>query len=231
MARIALFASGTASNAQCILEHFGYLQKAPFPGGAVSDPSIRSCEIACTISDRSSSGIHQLSASAGLPGFLVSYRSGREHAEQRIRSVLAEQKVDLLVLAGYMRLLGAELVDTYAGRILNIHPSLLPAFPGMHAIERSFQSGNARAGITIHLVDAGMDTGPVIAQASFDRTTIESIVDFEKRIHRLEHILYPKVVEQVAKYIDNGQWPGANLYASGLRESLPDCYRLEDTHT
>ncbi len=231
MTRIALFASGTASNAQRILEHFGYLRAAPTPGCAVSDTATRSGEIVCTISDRSSSGIHQLAATSGLPGFIVSYRSGREHAEHRIRSVLAEQKVDLLVLAGYMRLLGAELVDTYTGRILNIHPSLLPAFPGMHAIERSFQSGAARAGITVHLVDAGMDTGPVIAQASFDRSTIESIGDFEKQIHRLEHILYPEVVEQVAEYIDNGQWPGATLNALRLRESLPDCYRLEDTHT
>lgn len=226
MARIALFASGTASNARRILEDNGYLSDTT---QRASDPADHdSVSIVCAFSDRENSGIHALAQAAGIPCETVSYQSGRAQAERYILSRLLEFRVDLLVLAGYMRILSPSTVRAYPRRILNIHPSLLPSFPGMHAIERSFAADIPRAGVTVHLVDAGVDTGPVLAQASFERSVTTSLASFEQEIHTLEHALYPGVLEQVAEYIDNGLWPDAELDAARLRAMLPDRFRLED---
>jgi len=214
MARIALFASGTATNARRLLED-----------DIRRNPTGR---IVCTLSDRTTSGVHAAAAAAGIPGHRISYGNGRDQAEADITNILAGYRVDLLVLAGYMRILSADLVQSYESRILNIHPSLLPDFPGMHAIERSFEAGTTRAGITIHLVDAGVDTGPILVQASFASAETPTLEDFEKRIHSLEHSLYPEVVEQVGDYVDNGAWPGARLNIDRLRSVIPDYARLED---
>ncbi|MFP4510972.1 MAG: formyltransferase family protein, partial [Spirochaetaceae bacterium] len=168
MARIALFASGTASNARRILEYNGYRSSGTSNYSAPA--GTRRGRIVCAISDRKNSGIHALSEAAGIPCTTVSYQPGRAQAERTILAVLREFRVDLLVLAGYMRILGPSTVRAYRDRIVNIHPSLLPAFPGMNAIERSFAAGMPRGGVTVHIVNEGVDTGRVLAQASFDRS-------------------------------------------------------------
>ena len=131
---------------------------------------------------------------ARVPSVLVPYREGRPGAEARMQRAIDEWRPDLLALAGFMRILSAEFVDKYAGRIVNIHPSLLPKYPGLHAIERSFESADRVVGITIHLVDHEVDSGKIIEQRSFERHEGETVLELERRIHALEHDTYPRVV-------------------------------------
>jgi phosphoribosylglycinamide formyltransferase-1 len=117
--------------------------------------------------------------------------------EQEIVKILRQKEVDLIVLAGYMRLIGNVLLCAFEGKIVNIHPSLLPAFPGLHAIEKAYQHGVKVFGITIHYVDKGMDTGTIIAQDSFHIVGNETLEEVENRIHQLEHQLYPKTIQKL----------------------------------
>ena len=104
---------------------------------------------------------------------------------------------ELVVLAGFMRVLTPLFVDRWKGRLVNIHPALLPSHPGAHGIADSFASGDAQLGVTVHWVDAGVDTGPIIAQRSFDRESGMTLEQAELRIHQLEHELYPRVVLEI----------------------------------
>ncbi len=108
-----------------------------------------------------------------------------------------EQPFDLLLLAGYMRLLPARVVEPYLGKILNIHPSLLPDFPGLHAIQQAWDANEEATGITVHYVDQGMDTGPIIAQASVPIDRSSPLETLERQMHAVEHILYPWTVLQL----------------------------------
>ncbi len=131
----------------------------------------------------------------GIPVLNVSYlRNSREEVEKKLISVLKEEEIDLIVLAGYMRLLTPLFVSAFKGRIINIHPALLPKYPGTHGIEESFASGDRELGITIHYVDEGMDTGPVICQKSFLRNPSDTLESTAERIHGLEHQWYPDVI-------------------------------------
>lgn len=118
------------------------------------------------------------------------------HLDRRERDLvmagwLEEHGVDLVVLAGYMHLLTEPFLQRFPGRIVNVHPSLLPAFPGAHAIADAIAAGVERTGVTIHYVDAGLDTGPVIAQEEVPVSPRETL---EERIHAVEHRLLPEVV-------------------------------------
>jgi phosphoribosylglycinamide formyltransferase-1 len=107
---------------------------------------------------------------------------------------LEEHGVELVVLAGYMHLLTRPFLDRFPGRIVNVHPSLLPAFPGAHAIRDALAAGVAETGVTVHRVDEGLDTGPVLAQEAVPLEPRESL---EERIHAVEHRLLPKVVSEL----------------------------------
>lgn len=104
---------------------------------------------------------------------------------------------DLVVLAGYMRILPPFIVERFRNRIVNIHPALLPAFPGLNAIERAYRAGCKVTGITIHFVDEGVDSGPIIEQACLRIKDGESLEHLERRIHRLEHRVYPLVIKRL----------------------------------
>jgi phosphoribosylglycinamide formyltransferase-1 len=132
-------------------------------------------------------------------------RATRQEVEQEILEILRTHEVELVVLAGYMRLLSPLLVDAYPGHIVNIHPSLLPNFPGTNAIEESFESKDHEMGITVHRVDYGMDTGPVILQRSLTRIPGESLEHAERRIHELEHQVYPEVVMNILEDIEKSK--------------------------
>jgi len=119
----------------------------------------------------------------------------REH-ELRIEELLIEHDIEVVILSGYMRLLTAKFVNKWEGRILNIHPSLLPAHPGAHAHRDVLASGDKVSGCTIHFVDAGMDTGQIIAQAKvpvFNDDTEDSLA---QRVKVEEHILYPRIIQE-----------------------------------
>ena len=109
-------------------------------------------------------------------------------------AALRERQVDTILLAGFMRRLHAPLLDGWRDRILNVHPSLLPAFPGLHAIERAFDHGARVTGCTVHLVDAELDHGPIVAQAAVEVRDDDSMESLTERLHAAEHALYPAAV-------------------------------------
>jgi phosphoribosylglycinamide formyltransferase-1 len=124
----------------------------------------------------------------------------RQSFEQALLEVLAEARVDLVCLAGFMRLLTPHFLDRFAGRVLNIHPSLLPAFPGLHAARQAVAAGVRIAGCTVHFVDAGMDSGGIIAQAAVPVESDDDEESLAARILEQEHLLYPAAVSWVAQH-------------------------------
>lgn len=179
MANLAVFASGSGSNFQVIAE-------------AVLKSSH---SVACLICDKKKAYAAVRAQNFGIPCYFVSYKGKkREEAEEEIIEILKKHDIQLVALAGYMRLLSPVLVDFLPNKIINIHPALLPKFPGTHGIEESYNSGDKELGISIHRVDYGMDTGPIIIQKSFIRSGEESLEEIEEKIHALEHQWYPQVV-------------------------------------
>ncbi|MBI3091558.1 MAG: phosphoribosylglycinamide formyltransferase [Candidatus Tectomicrobia bacterium] len=138
---------------------------------------------------------------AGVPAVCVPARKGerREEYDARLLEVLQAHEVDLVCLAGYMRILGKRLLAAYPQRILNIHPSLLPAFPGLEAQRAALEHGAKVSGCTVHFVDEGVDTGPIILQAAvpvYDEDDAETLA---ARILEREHEIYPRAIQLVAE--------------------------------
>ena len=110
---------------------------------------------------------------------------------------LRDHQIDFIILAGYMRLIGDTLLNAYENKIVNIHPSLLPAFPGKDAIGQAYRAGVKVTGVTVHYVDAGMDTGPIIAQQAVEVAYGDTEDMIAEKIHKVEHVLYPKVIQEL----------------------------------
>jgi phosphoribosylglycinamide formyltransferase-1 len=138
---------------------------------------------------------------AGLPTFIVDHRDHAERPafDRALTDALRSHQVDLVVLAGFMRVLSGELLDAFPGRVINIHPSLLPAFPGVHAQRQAYDAGVRIAGCTIHFVDRGVDTGPIIAQAAVPVHDDDDDEAVRARILAEEHRLLPAVVRAIAE--------------------------------
>jgi phosphoribosylglycinamide formyltransferase 1 len=138
---------------------------------------------------------------AGLPTFVVDHRTfaSRADFDRALLAALAAHDIDLLVLAGFMRLLGAELLARYRGRVINIHPALLPAFAGVHGQRQAFAYGVKISGCTVHFVDEGVDSGPVIAQAAVPVLDDDDEPALSARILAEEHRLLPAVVRALAE--------------------------------
>jgi len=182
MARLAVFASGNGSNFQAIAEKILKTKHT----------------IPCMICDRKKAYSLERAKNLGITSYYVPYfERTKESAEEDIIKIIEKEKIDIIALAGFMRLLSPMFAEKYKNRIVNIHPSLLPKYPGTHAIEKSYASGDKELGITIHYVDSGMDTGPIIRQESFIRNINEPIEEIEKKIHNLEYTTYPKVIEHL----------------------------------
>ncbi|TVR33086.1 MAG: phosphoribosylglycinamide formyltransferase [Spirochaetaceae bacterium] len=195
MADLAVFASGSGSNFEAIAAHLcGTAHR-----------------VACLVCDKSNAAVLQRCRRLGIASFVVCY-SGRDRvqAEQEILSIVQQRGVELIALAGFMRLLSAGFIDSFDGPILNVHPSLLPRHPGCGAIETSYRSGDNELGITIHHVDSGLDTGPVILQKSFRRTGGESLQQIEQRIHELEHQWFPTVIRRFLDNVAQGNHDGGS---------------------
>jgi phosphoribosylglycinamide formyltransferase-1 len=126
--------------------------------------------------------------------FSLDCHADREERDLVMATWLEEHGVDLVVLAGYMHLLTKPFLDRFPGRIVNVHPSLLPAFPGAHAIEDALAADVETTGVTIHLVDEGLDTGPILRQ---EEVPLEPRATLEERIHAVEHRLLPAVVREM----------------------------------
>lgn len=187
LSRIAVFASGQGSNFAALID----AQRK----GLLGDGRIE-----LLVSDKPEAPVAQRAEDAGLPALLLRPKdfASREDYEAEIVAELQRREIGLIVLAGYMRLITPVLLTPYAGRIINVHPSLLPAFAGKDAIQQALDYGVKLTGVTVHFVDGGMDTGPVIAQRSVvvrDNDTADSLAE---RIHKVEYELYPEVVGALA---------------------------------
>ncbi len=133
---------------------------------------------------------------AGIPAavFDLTEHAGREERDLAMAGWLEERGVRLIVLAGYMHLLTRPFLERFPERIVNVHPSLLPSFPGTRAIERAVDAGVETTGVTVHLVDEGIDSGPVLRQ---EPVSVEPLETLEERIHAVEHRLLPAVVQEL----------------------------------
>ncbi|WP_054943742.1 phosphoribosylglycinamide formyltransferase [Paenibacillus ihuae] len=185
--RIAVFASGQGSNFAALIE----AQRAGQLGGG---------GIELLVSDRPEAFVASRAEAAGVPALLLRPKEfgSRELYEAKIVAELKRRDIGLIVLAGYMRLITPVLLEPYAGRIINIHPSLLPAFAGKDAIGQALDYGVKLTGVTVHFVDGGMDTGPVIAQRSIEVEAGDTAESLAERIHQVEYELYPEVVAAFA---------------------------------
>ena len=186
MIRVAILASGTGTNAMKLLQHAQTLDHLMIP---------------LVIVNKRASPLLDL-VKKEFP--LVSVRlveAPKEIYENEVLSILQSHQIDWCFLAGYMKLVGPTLLNAFHGekrsRIVNIHPSLLPAYPGLHAYEQAFQANEKISGVTIHFVDAGLDTGPMIAQRSFERGKNDSLDDFITRGKNIEWKLYPEILKKL----------------------------------
>lgn len=183
MMNIAVFASGRGSNFSAIAR-------------GVKRGLIKA-NLALLVCDHAGAAVIGKAKRAGVKVALIKREdfSTKKDFEAAIIKQLRENKIELIVLAGFMRMLSPELVQEYAGRIINIHPSLLPAFKGTQGIKDAFDYGARITGVTVHFVDEKMDNGPIILQGAIkieDGDTLESL---EVKIHKLEHKLYPEAVK------------------------------------
>ncbi|CAG7645856.1 phosphoribosylglycinamide formyltransferase [Paenibacillus allorhizosphaerae] len=185
--RIAVFASGSGTNFQAI-------------ANAVQEGRL-DARIELLVCDRPQAEVVERALNAGIPvhAFKPKDYPSREAYEQEILSMLQEKGVELVVLAGYMRIITSVLVDAYWGRMINIHPSLLPSFPGLHAVRQALEHGVKVTGVTVHLVDGGLDSGPILAQRTVDIEPEDTEQSLSEKIHPIEHVLYPQVIQAIAE--------------------------------
>ena len=159
-------------------------------------------EIVLVASDVENSGILSLARGHGLKAVLVPPGPFRakldEEAENRFLTALRDEKVDLVVLAGFMRILKGEFLRAFSERVINIHPSLLPSFPGLEAWKQALDYGVKVTGCTVHFVDQGIDSGAIIAQQVVPVLDDDTAATLHARIQEAEWQLYPRAVEQVA---------------------------------
>ncbi|HVV02485.1 MAG TPA: phosphoribosylglycinamide formyltransferase [Verrucomicrobiae bacterium] len=160
-------------------------------------------EVVCVLGDVEHSGILQRARDFQIFSRHIAPGKFRakldEEAEAAFATALREKEVDLVALAGFMRILKGELLHAFSGRMINIHPSLLPSFPGLEAWKQAFDAGVKITGCTVHFVDAGVDSGPIIGQQSVPVLDDDTPASLHERIQRAEHELYPKCVAALAR--------------------------------
>lgn len=188
MKKVAIFASGSGSNFEAIVQ-------------AVQSGRLNGVEVELLVCDKPGAKVLERAHRLGIEAFVFEPKSYPDKAafEGEIVAQLQQREISLVVLAGYMRLVGDTLLSAYEGRIINLHPSLLPAFTGKDAIGQALAYGVKITGVTVHVVDAGLDTGPIIAQipvAVQDNDTAETLAS---RIHEVEHGLLVDVIQWIAE--------------------------------
>jgi len=162
---------------------------------AVNDGRIPNAEMSIVISDKANAGGLDLAKERGIETRAIERRGRtREEHEREIITCLREHQVDLVCLAGYMRLLSPCFIEAFRGKILNIHPSLLPAFPGLDAQRQALEHGAKVSGCTVHFVDETLDGGPIIAQRTVPVIEGDTVETLSTRILEQEHKLYPEAV-------------------------------------
>lgn len=180
---VVVFISGSGSNMEALAK--------------AADSADYPARIAAVISDQPQAAGIEKAKSRNIPTHIIERKtfSSKQQHEEAILEYLDNYQPDILCLAGYMRLISPHLIAPYQGRILNIHPSLLPLFPGLDTHQRALDAGMKIAGCTVHIVTEGMDTGPILAQAAIPVLDDDTRETLAKRILRAEHCLYPAALE------------------------------------
>lgn len=182
--KLAILVSGTGSNMEEIAKN--------------CIRSFINAEVAFVASDKSDAAGLEKARYLGISTMVLPYlEEGKENAEKVLIDKILKEQVDWLVLAGFMRILSAGLVQKLSGKIVNIHPSLLPAFPGTKAIERAWNTGVKITGVTVHLVDEKIDHGQILAQEPVRVTGSETLESLERKIHDVEHRIYSRVLRDL----------------------------------
>jgi phosphoribosylglycinamide formyltransferase 1 len=184
--RVAVLVSGEGTNLQAILD---------------TVHGQEGIEVVCVGSSRSAARGLERARSAGVEA--AAFERGdypdRGARDAALADWLEGHEIDLLVLAGFMELLSADFIRRFEGRIVNVHPSLLPAFPGIRAIEQAVEAGVRVTGVTVHYVDEGVDSGPIILQEALQLPYSPEVEAMEEAIHAIEHELLPRAVRLLAR--------------------------------
>lgn len=185
MKRLAFLVSGSGTNAENLIRRIK-------TGEISADPAI-------VISNKPDAKALEKAATFGVKTVVIDHKAyaDRPAFDRALSDCLEKHKVDIIVLAGFMRLLTEGFVNRYYGRLINIHPALLPAFPGAHAIQDAWNAKVKETGVTVHFVDTGVDTGPVILQRKISVLPDDTLQTLETRIHCLEYKIYPEALNLV----------------------------------
>jgi phosphoribosylglycinamide formyltransferase-1 len=183
--RVAVLVSGEGTNLQALLDRVHGREGIDVVGVAASREQARGLERARR-------------AGVDAAVFPIDAHPDRPARDRALGDWLAERRVDLIVLAGFMEILGGEFIRRFEGRIVNVHPSLLPAFPGVRAIEQALEHGVKVMGVTVHYVDEGVDSGPIVLQEPLLLTYPRNVREIEARVHEVEHRLLPRAVRLIA---------------------------------
>jgi phosphoribosylglycinamide formyltransferase-1 len=183
--KLAVFASGNGTN-------FTALQQA------IATRSIPA-EIVLLVCDHEDAPVLKRAQAVNIPVLVVNFKhyANKAAAEAIILTALQAHQVEAVLLAGYMRIIGPTLLAAYPHHIINLHPALLPKFPGRHGIEDAFAAGVTETGVTIHYIDAGIDTGQIIAQRTVPVEAADTVETLATRIHQVEHQFYPDVLQSL----------------------------------
>lgn len=185
--RIGVLASGGGTNLQAIIDR-------------CQDGSLAT-EIAVVITNNPGAGALDRASKADIPTLCINHRdfSQREDFDNAVVNALQEAEVDLVVLAGFMRIITQTFIDAFPDRVINIHPALLPAFPGLHVQQQALDYGARFSGCTVHFVDGGVDTGPIIIQAVVPILPEDTVDTLSARILEQEHRIYPRAIQLIAE--------------------------------
>lgn len=185
--RLGVLASGGGTNLQSIIDQCGQ--------------HLIDAEIVLVMSNNPDAGALERARENDLPYLCINHRdySDRQSFDRAVVSALQEVGVELVVLAGFMRLISQVFLDAFPQRVINIHPSLLPAFPGLHVQQKAIEYGARLSGCTVHFVDGGVDTGPIIIQAVVPVFADDSEETLAARILQQEHKIYPYAIQLIAE--------------------------------
>mgnify|MGYP001255819115 FL=1 len=183
--KVAVLISGNGSNLQSLIDNF-------------KKESL--IDIKCVISNKENAYGLERATKANIDNFFVDHTKfkTREEFDQELIKILEEYDPDLIVLAGFMRILSELFVEKYIGKLINIHPSLLPKYPGLETHKKVIENKDSHHGVTIHYVDKTLDGGPICAQSQMEVKT-DNIKDLQNQIHQIEHEMYPLVIKQIAE--------------------------------
>ena len=185
---IAVFVSGNGTNLQALVD-------------SEKKGDLAQAKIVLVVSDNPEAYALKRAEEAGIKTFVLEAKGfkSREEYDKEIMEQLKTEKIELIVLAGFMRLLSDHFVDEYYGRVINIHPALLPSFKGTHGIKDAFDYGVKVTGVTVHFVNKELDAGPIILQSPVRVEEKDTPETLEAKIHELEHELYPEAVRLFAQ--------------------------------